>query len=151
MNVHSFDDRAICWTRFGDFEPRFDYMILNLDETQRIADVLFRFPANEQIVLHRHVALNHTFVVQGNHRLYDAQGNLTEDRPTGRYTVIAANEKPHREGGGDQDTIVFFSIRPGNSEALYELLDDDLNPIATVTFSMLIELHNQAQQAAAAA
>lgn len=141
MNAYRFDDRAIAWTRFGDFEPRFDYMILNIDEDLRIADVLFRLPAGEKIVLHRHLALNHSFVVQGHHRLYDLDGVLTEDRPTGRYTVIAASEKPHREGGGDEDAIVLFSIRPGAADELYELLDEALNPIAVVTFSMLIELY----------
>jgi hypothetical protein len=141
MNAYNFDERGIRWARFGEFEPRFDYMILNLDEKRRIVDVLFKFPAQQQIVLHRHVALNHTFVVQGNHRLYDVDGQLSEDRPTGRYTVIPGSEKPHREGGGDRDTIVFFSIRPDESDDLYELLDDAMNPIATVTFPMMVDLY----------
>jgi hypothetical protein len=144
MSVYHFDDRCIRWTRFGEFEPRFDFMILNLDEKRRIIDVLFKFPAQQQIVPHRHIALNHTFVVQGNHRLYDVDGKLNEDRPSGRYTVIPGSEKPHREGGGDQDTIVFFSIRPDESDDLYELLDDAMNPIATVTFPMMVDLYRNA-------
>jgi quercetin dioxygenase-like cupin family protein len=150
MNAYNFDDRGIRWNRFGDFEPRFDYVILNIDEKRRIADVLFKFPAQEQIALHRHIALNHTFVVQGNHRLYEATGELSEDRPTGLYKIIPGNEKPHREGGGNQDTVVFFSIRPDESDDLYELLDDAMNPIATVTFPMLIDLY-RAQDTAVAA
>lgn len=151
MNAYQFDDCGIRWNRFGDFEPRFDYVILNIDEKRRIADVLFKFPAQEQIVLHRHIALNHTFVVQGKHRLYEATGELSEDRPTGLYKIIPGNEKPHREGGGDRDTVVFFSIRPDESDDLYELLDDAMNPIATVTFPMLIELYRAQDTAAAAA
>lgn len=147
MTTYCFDDRAIHWNRLGDF-PHFHYTILNVDEKNRIVDVLFKFAAGEQIVLHRHRALNHTFVVQGEHRLYETDGSLREARQTGSYTVSPASERPHREGGGEQDAIVFFSIRPGNDEVLYELLDDALNPVGTVTFQMLIELY-QAQQASA--
>lgn len=145
MTIHCFDDRAIHWNRFGDFVPAFHYTILDLDEKRRIVDVLFRLPANAQVVLHRHRALNHTFVVQGEHRLYEADGSLREIRQTGSYTVSPASEQPHREGGGEQDAIVFFSIRPGSDEILYELLDDALNPLGTITFQTMIELY-QAQR-----
>lgn len=149
MTTYHFDDRAIHWNRFGDFVPRFDYTILQVDETSRIVDVLFKLPANEQIVLHRHLALNHTFVVQGEHRLYETDGSLREVRQAGSYTVSPASEQPHREGGGEQDVVIFFSIRPGNDDAIYELLDDALNPLATITFQTLVELY-QAQRAGAA-
>lgn len=147
MPLHSFDDQAIRWTRFGEFEPRFDYTILNIDEPRRILDVLFRLPAGGQIVLHRHLALNHTFVVQGEHRLYEPDGRLRETRATGSLTVSPASPAPHREGGGEQDAIVHFSIRPDQAEALYEILDDGLKPLLTITWTMLVELY-QAQQAA---
>ncbi len=150
MNTYRFDDQALRWNRFGDLEPSFFYTILHVDEKRRIVDVLFRFPANEQIVLHRHLALNHTFVVQGNHRLYETDGSLREDRLTGSYTVSPASEKPHREGGGDQDVIIFFSIRPDDDEDLYELLDDTLTPIATITYKMLAELYRAQQECVAA-
>lgn len=146
MNTCHFDDHAIHWNRFGDFVPAFHYTILALDEQSRIADVLFKLPANEQILLHRHRVLNHTFVVQGEHRLYETDGSLREVRPSGSYTVSPASEKPHREGGGEQDVIILFSIRPGNDEVLYELLDDELKPLGTITFQALVELY-QAQQA----
>lgn len=146
MTPTHFDDHAIHWNRFGDFVPSFHYTILHVDQESRIVDVLFKLPANEQIVLHRHRALNHTFVVQGEHRLYETDGSLREARLTGSYTVSPASEQPHREGGGEQDAIVFFSIRPGDDEVLYELLDDALNPLGTITFQTLVALH-QAQQA----
>lgn len=145
MTTYNFDDRAILWNRFGDLVPQFHYTILDVDEKNRIIDVLFKFPANEQIVLHRHHALNHTCVVQGKHCLYETDGSLRETRLPGSYTVSPASEKPHREGGGEQDAIVFFSIRPGNDEVLYELLDDALNPLQTITFQMLVDLYRVQQ------
>lgn len=144
-----FDDRAILWNRLGDF-PHLHYTILDVDVERRIADVLFRFAAGEQIVLHRHQALNHTFVVQGEHRLYEADGSLREVRPTGSYTRSPASAQPHREGGGKEEAVVFFSIRAGADDALYELLDDDFQPIGLIGFDTLIALFDAQKLALAA-
>lgn len=132
----SFDDGAIRWQPFGDF-PHFKYFILQVDMGQRIADVLYRFAAGQQIVSHRHKALNHTFVVQGEHRIYEHDGSLREVRPTGSYTVTPASETPHREGGGAEDAIVLFSMRPKPGEVLYEILDDAGLPFAEITLETL--------------
>ena len=115
---------------------------------QRIADVLFRFDAEQQIVLHRHKALNHTFVVQGEHRVYEMDGRLRETRPTGSYTISPASETPHREGGGATDAIVLFSMRPQPGEILYEILDDAGQPIAEITLETLQAIFEAQKQAA---
>lgn len=134
-----FDDRQIKWSRI-DGIAHLEYTVLSIDPPRLTADVLFRFAANEQIVLHRHLALNHTFVVQGEHRLYEPDGRIKEIRPTGSYTISPANPVPHREGGGAEDVIVLFSIR-GSDGLLYELLDDDLNIIGTLSMQDLTALH----------
>jgi quercetin dioxygenase-like cupin family protein len=139
MTVYNFDDRNIRWHKLGDFE-HLVYSILDIDENNKIADVLFKFAANQQIVLHRHKAHNNTFVIQGEHRLYEPNGEIKEIRPVGSYTCSPSNDDPHREGGGDQDVVVFFSIR-GNDGVLYEILDDDQNQIGTVSMQDLIALH----------
>ncbi|MRV71470.1 regulator [Duganella sp. FT92W] len=146
MTIYQFDPSAIQWTRFGEFEPAFHYSILHVDEKSRIVDAVFKLPANQRIVLHVHHALNHTFVIQGEHRLYETDGALREIRRAGRYTVSPASERPHREGGGEQEAIVLFSIRPGTDELIYELLDDAGDPVGTITFQTLVELY-QAQLA----
>lgn len=146
MALYTFDDSNIRWNRLDGFE-HLEYSILDIDEQNKIADVLFKFAANQQIVLHRHKVHNNMFVVQGEHRLYEPDGKLKEIRPVGRYTVSPASDEPHREGGGDgQDVIVFFSIR-GSDGILYEILDDDLNQIGTLSMQDLIDLC-KAQQAA---
>lgn len=142
---HAFDTDAIRWQPFGDF-PHFAYSILQVDMARRIADVLFRFDAGQQIVLHRHKALNHTFVIRGEHRLYEPDGSLRETRPTGSYTLSPASETPHREGGGAEDTIVLFSMRPLPGEILYEILDDSGQIVAELTLETLQALF-EAQQA----
>lgn len=145
---HTFDDSAIRWQPFGAF-PHFAFFILAVDPARRVADVLFRFDAGQQIVLHRHMALNHTFVVRGEHRLYETDGRLREVRPTGSYTVSPASEAPHREGGGAEDAIVLFSMRPLPGEILYQILDDAGQTVAELTLETLQALF-EAQQAAAA-
>ncbi|NML27252.1 cupin domain-containing protein [Zoogloea dura] len=136
-----FDDSTIDWQPFGDF-PHFQFAILHVDRARNLADVLFRFAAGQQIVLHRHKALNHTFVLRGEHLIYEEDGSLREARPTGSYTISPASETPHREGGGKQDAIVLFSMRPEPGELLYEILDDAGRLIAEVTLDTLEALFN---------
>lgn len=143
MQTYQFDDRNIYWNKLGDFE-HLVYSILDIDEINKIIDVLFKFSANQQIVLHRHKVHNNTFVIQGEHRLYEPNGKIKEIRPVGSYTCSPASDEPHREGGGDQDVVVFFSIR-GSDGVLYEVLDDDMNLIATLSFQDFVGLY-QAQQ-----
>ena len=80
MTLYNFDDSNIRWNKLGDFEHLL-YSILDIDENSKIIDVLFKFAANQQIVLHRHKAQNNTFVIQGEHRLYEANGKIKEIRP----------------------------------------------------------------------
>ena len=129
---HSFDDANIDWQQLPDTDHLW-FSILDVDEDSKIVDVLFKFAANQQILLHRHTAPNHMFVIQGEHRLYEPDGTLKEVRPTGRYTASPASEEPHREGGGDDDVIILFSIR-SDGGVCYELLDDDHNVASTLGF-----------------
>ena len=146
MAAYQFDDRNTRWNTLGGFQ-HLAYSILNIDEARLTADVLFKFAANQKIVLHRHMALNNTFVIQGEHRLYEPDGRLKEVRPVGSYTSSPANPAPHREGGGDQDVVILFSIR-GNDGVLYEVLDDDQNTIATISMEDLTALYQLQQEQA---
>jgi quercetin dioxygenase-like cupin family protein len=134
-------DHAIRWQTLENIE-HLQYAILDIDRQNRILDVVFKFAAQAQIVLHRHKALNHMLVIQGEHRLYEADGRLREIRPVGRYTVSPASDEPHREGGGDEEAIVFFSIR-GSDGVLYEILDDGLNVVATLSMQDFIDLYTR--------
>jgi len=144
MANYLFDDANINWQTLEGFE-HLHYSILDIDEQNKIVDVLFKFAAQQQIVLHRHKALNKTFVIQGEHRLYEADGRLKEVRAVGSYTSSQPSDEPHREGGGDLDVIVFFSIRGGEG-AFYEILDDDLNVIVTLGMQDFIGLYKTQAQ-----
>ena len=139
-NLNIFDESKIEWSRLPDIDHVW-LSILDVDETAKVIDVLFKFSANEKIVLHRHVAAFKTFVVQGEHRIYNPEGELTEIRPVGTYRAGLANMEPHQEGGGDEDVIILFSLRPYNNGPIYEVLDDKQEILSTMTFDDLKDMY----------
>ncbi len=143
---YKFDDELINWQQLPDFN-NFYYYILNIDRSSLIIDVIFKFLPFNPIVLHRHCATNHTFVIQGEHRLYYPDGRLKESRSVGSYTVGQPDEQPHRESGGEDGCVVLFSIR-GTDGGMYEILDDEQTLIATfdmATFETLYQLQQESK------
>jgi len=140
MNKVAFDDSNIDWQILGSYK-HLHYSILDVDSAEATADVLFKFAANEKIFLHRHLGHNHTFVIQGEHLIYHPDGVLKEIRPVGSMTSTPPSEDPHREGAGDQDAIVAFSMRRRKG-VMYEILDDDMNIVDTISFQDLVDLNN---------
>ncbi len=140
MPTSPFDDRNIRWHTLEGFENLW-YNICEVDEKNRIVDILFKFAANKKIALHRHKCSYRTVVLQGELRVYRANGELKEIRPVGSYVATSGDGEPHTEGGGDQDVIAFFSNREVGS-LVYEILDENLNIIAALgmqEFKALLE------------
>ena len=67
-NLSRFDERTVDWQPLPDVDHVW-LSILNVDDTAKIVDVLFKFSAHEKIILHRHTANFNTFVIQGEHRI----------------------------------------------------------------------------------
>lgn len=130
--VYRFDDRNIRWRALGDFE-HFVVFIFGVDEKNNIADFIIKFEPNKQIFLHRHLALTNTFVVDGEHIIYEADGKTREVRPVGRYTSSKPGDA-HKEGGGANGCVLQYSVR-GETDALFDVLDDDLKVLATLRTS----------------
>jgi len=152
MAAYNFDDRNIKWNTLalpdiGEVEHLL-FTVLSVDEENQIVHVLFKFAANEKIMLHRHMIHNNTFVVQGEHRLYEPDGLLKEIRPTGTYTSSPPDDV-HREGGGPgQDVVVFFDMRGRGGGPFYEILDDDQNVVAALGYAEFFGAY-KAQQSTA--
>ncbi len=133
-----FDDRNIRWYKLGDFGEHFVpfgkhfvLAVLDVDVSQKLVDFILKFPPNQRIFLHRHLALTNTLVVQGEHRLYEPNGAFKEVRRVGSYTSSPPGD-PHREGAGDEGGVVFYSVR-GKDGTLFEFLDDDLRVVGTLS------------------
>lgn len=138
MNLQRIED-VTDWRSLEGLE-HIQYSILHIDETQQRAEVLFKLEPHKPIILHRHCALNKILVLSGEHHIYNVQGNLTEVRATGSYTVAQPDQHPHSECGGDGGAILLFSIFDNGGDALYELMDPEQNIIGTLTMADLIAL-----------
>ena len=130
MAHYAFDDSILTWSRLDWLEHVWFY-VYDVDRKNGIVDVVFKFAANSKVKLHQHKTPYVTLVLQGELRFYRPNGELKEIRPTGSYVKGIANGEPHVEGGGDQDVIVFFSNR-NVDDALYEFLDENLQPTVTL-------------------
>lgn len=140
---HVFDDRNIRWYTLGDFK-HFVFAMLDVDVSQKIVDFVLKFPANEKIFLHRHLALTNTLVVQGDHILYEPSGKVKEVRRVGSYTTSPPGD-PHQEGAGDGGGVVFYSVR-GKDGVLFEVLDDDFKVIGTLSFDDFVNAYKEQKQ-----
>ncbi|MBS0235028.1 MAG: regulator [Proteobacteria bacterium] len=133
MSHNRFDDSNLTWRQL-DWLKHTSYFIYDVDRKNGIVDAVFKFDANSKVKLHQHKVPYITFVLQGELRFYRPDGTLKEIRPTGSYVRGVANGDPHLEGGGDQDTIVFFSIRNVVDE-LFVFFDQDMNLAEVVTIA----------------
>ena len=130
MSNVGFDDSNIMWNQLEGIDHVW-YHVCDVDEDAKIVDVLLKFSANQKIVLHRHHADYRTLVLQGELRIYEPDGSVKEVRPVGSYIFTKGGGTPHTEGGGEVDVVVFFSNR-GTDGTIYEILDDELNTLATL-------------------
>ena len=130
MASYRFDDRNVRWHKFGDFTGLLVAMC-DVDQEKNHTDFLVKYEPNSKIFLHRHLAQTNTLVVEGEHRLYEPDGEtLKEVRPVGKYTSSSPGDA-HREGGGTDGAIVFYSAR-GEHDRLFDVLDDEMNTIGTL-------------------
>jgi hypothetical protein len=121
--MSKFDDSNITW-RTLDWLPHISFFVYDVDEKAGIVDVIFKFAANQQVMLHVHHAPYITFVVQGELAFRNPDGSAKEVRPCGSYVKGSVTGQAHTEGGGDEDAIVFFSNRNVTGD-LYEFIGDD--------------------------
>ncbi len=144
-NAYAFDDRNIRWHKFGDFEG-FVFSMYDVDDEKNLVDFILKFEPNSRIFLHRHMAHTNTLVVQGEHLIYEPDGKAVKEvRLTGSYTSSPPGDA-HREGGGTEDAVVFYSVR-GENDRLFDVLDDDLNvtsSLFTKDFSDALEEQREA-------
>ncbi|MEQ5869116.1 regulator [Sagittula sp. NFXS13] len=143
-----FDQSNIQWYTLAGFDHVW-YHILKVDPDAKIVDLLLKFAANERIVLHRHHADYSTFIIQGELRIYSADGAIQEIRPTGSFVEKPAGGAPHTEGGGDTDCIAWFSNR-GTDGMIYEILGPNDETVATLglpEFKALLEAQEAPVQA----
>ena len=147
LDVNSFDESKIDWKPLPgpDGEPADHILlsILNVDDKAKIVDVLFKFSANEKILMHRHTSNYSTFTVKGELKTYLPNGELKDVRPAGVFKSGEPGEA-HTEGGGDEDVVVYFSLRPYSAtDPIYEILDENLEVLQAMNFEDLKDLNEE--------
>jgi hypothetical protein len=129
MTAHQFDDRNIQWRELAGFKHMM-VSIFFVDEAKNCVDLLIKFDPNEKVLLHRHLADTNTFVIEGDHVIYEPDGQVREVRPVGRYT-FGTGRDAHDEGGGPNGCVLYYSVR-GETDALFDMLDANMNVVATL-------------------
>lgn len=135
----AFDDSRVNWRRLGDFE-HFVYTVFAVDKEREIADFALKFSAGEKIFPHRHRADTTTFVVQGEHVIYDLDGHATEHRQSASFTASQADAEPHAEGGGAEGAVVIYNTRGSADGVVFDVLDDHAAVVGTLTIDDLAQL-----------
>ena len=145
MTPRQFDDQNIQWRELEGFSHMM-VSIFFIDEARNRVDLLIKFDPNEKVLLHRHLADTNTFVVEGDHVIYEPDGSVRESRPVGQYT-FGTGRDAHDEGGGPNGCVLYYSVR-GESDALFEMLDANLNVTATLHTADFKAVWDAQQQAA---
>jgi hypothetical protein len=144
MTAAQFDDRHIQWRKLAGFKHMM-VSIFFVDEAKNLVDLLIKFDPNEKVLLHRHLADTNTFVIEGDHVIYEPDGRVREVRPVGRYT-FGTGRDAHDEGGGPNGCILYYSVR-GETDALFDMLDANLNVVATLHTADFKAVFDAQQQA----
>ncbi len=128
---YSFDTSNVVWRDF--ITPGSYYHLLNVDVDARTVDMLIKFEPDAQCLYHRHVAATTSLVLEGDLHIYDqtAAGVVHKIKPAGTFSSGAVDEI-HIEGGGLDGVIVYFGMR-GDTDVIYELLDNDLKLKRSIT------------------
>jgi len=144
MTARQFDEQNIQWRELEGFKHMM-VSIFFVDEARNRVDLLIKFDPNEKVLLHRHLADTNTLVIEGDHVIYEPDGSVRELRPVGQYT-FGTGRDAHDEGGGPNGCILYYSVR-GETDALFDMLDANLNVVAslhTADFKAVLEAQQQA-------
>jgi hypothetical protein len=118
-----------------------DLSILGYDRDAGTIDLLIRFDdAGGHCQAHRHLTTTSVLVLEGEQHIDELRPGgerVHKVRKAGEYHLTPGDPYPHMERGGPEGAVVFFSHHTSDGR-LYEIVDDDGNPLATVTIESLI-------------
>ena len=124
------------------FKIRHDYTILGYDLGAGTLDMLVRWTADGgHCPIHRHTSTTTVLVIEGEQHLWDIHPDGTRGKPrvrrAGDYALTVGDALPHLECGGAEGGVVFFGNH-SNDGRLYEIFDENMNPVLDVTMELLV-------------
>lgn len=126
-------DHTIEWLPFAGIE-NLELRLLDIDQERQIVDLVVRFAPNKTVTMHNHIAQTNMFIIQGELRMYEADGSVREVRSAGNY-FRGRRDDAHSEGGGPEGAVVFYSVRGHGADELFDIMDDDGKVTATLTMA----------------
>ena len=147
MEKSTFDQSRHKWREVrGDasssYKIRHDYTILGHDVAAGTLDMVVRWTNDGgHCPIHRHLATTTNLVLEGEQHLWDIHPDGTRGAPrvrrAGDYALSTGDALSHLERGGPEGGLVFFGTHTRDG-VLYEILGEDLKPLANVTIEGLV-------------
>jgi quercetin dioxygenase-like cupin family protein len=130
-NGFRFDTTTVEWKNF--LTEGCYYRILDVNVPARTAEMLVKFDPGARCLHHRHVATTMSLVLEGELHVIEKTeaGEKRSVKPAGTFSSGATDEI-HIEGGGDDGVVVYFSMR-GETDRIYDLLDENLGLRRAIT------------------
>lgn len=126
----------------GDVRIHHDLCVLGYDQGAGTIDLLIRFDdAGGHCQPHRHLTTTSVLVLEGEQHLEDLLPDGTrvhKKRLAGEHHLTTGDAHPHLERGGPGGAVVFFSHHTTDGR-LYEIVDEQGQPVHVVTIDSLIE------------
>lgn len=120
-----------------------DISILAADRDAGTIDLMIRFDdRGGHCQAHRHVCPTTVLVLAGEQHLDEEQPDGTvvhKVRRAGEHHLMTGEQRPHRERGGAEGAVVFFSHHAPDGR-LYEIVDESGAVVSTVTVDSLIAM-----------
>ncbi|HVM67041.1 MAG TPA: hypothetical protein VMU14_19390 [Acidimicrobiales bacterium] len=123
--------------------------ILGHDRDAGTIDLLIRFDdKGGHCHSHRHITTTSVLVLEGEQHLDELRPGgerVHKVRRAGEYHLTSGDAYPHMERGGPQGAVIFFSHHSSDG-SLYEIVDEDQNPLSVVTLDSLVAMWEEATQ-----
>ncbi|MFA5884831.1 MAG: hypothetical protein WDA60_13335 [Acidimicrobiia bacterium] len=127
----------------GSYPIHHDLAILGWDRDAGTLDLMIRFDdRGGHCHAHRHVSTTSVLVLEGEQHLDELLPDGTrvhKVRRAGEHHLTPGDANPHMERGGPDGAVLFFSHHTTDGR-LYEIVDDDRNPVAVVTIDSLVAM-----------
>ena len=148
MTAPKLDSDKIPWlevagSRDSSYPVHHDIAILGWDRDAGTIDLMIRFDdRGGHCQAHRHISTTSVLVLEGEQHLDELLPDGTrvhKVRRAGEHHLTPGDPNPHLERGGPDGAVVFFSHHTPDGR-LYEIVDDDRNPVSVVTIDSLVAM-----------
>ena len=122
----AFEAREIAWRQFRALEGVY-YHILGVDVAAETVDWLMKFDPGRACVLHRHTGPTKTFVLEGEHHVFEpnGQGGFGHVARKAGTWAVSDGDNVHYESGGDAGGVIYLCMS-GREGIVYDILNDAL-------------------------